>query len=138
MGPATHKLDLIRAVGAYFRQTKRQIEPSLLQAIERDQAYADPEIRNIQVAQNVLRTCMEATLSEMLPYSELTAIELSIRLASYAISILPIERQANALQTMIATLPAAHTKRVGAGIIIKTAWGTASDSTSPNVPEGRG
>ena len=46
----TRKQDLIKAVGAYFRSTKRQIEPSLLQATERDPTYGNPEIRNIQVA----------------------------------------------------------------------------------------
>ena len=137
MRPSPQRRDLIKAVQALFRSTKRQIEPSLIQAAEREPSYGNPEIRNIQVAQNVLRTCMEATLSEMLPYSDVTAIELSIRLASYAISVLPIERQADALQAMIATLPEAHTKRVGAGIIIKTEWGSA-DASTPNVPEGRG
>ena len=138
MGRLDQKRDLIKAVGAYFRSTKRQIEPSLLQATERDPTYGNPEIRNIQVAQNVLRTCMEATLSEMLPYSDVTPMELAIRLASYAISVLPIDRQADALQAVIATLPAAHKKRVAGGIIIKTEWGTSPDAAEPNAPKGRG
>jgi len=137
MKPSSQQRDLIKAVGAYFRSTKRQIEPSLIQAAAREPLYGKPELRNIQVAQNVLRTCMEATFSQMLPYSDITPIELSIRLASYAISVLPIERQGAAIEAMIATLPAAHRKRVSAGIIIKTEWGSA-DASTPNVPEGRG
>lgn len=98
--------------------------------------FQNPEVRNVQAAQNTLRTCIEAVLKDSAPYSDLTCGELAIRLASYCISAVPLERQDELLSHVIAVLPAAHSKRLAQGIIIQSEWET-NGVRHENVPGGR-
>lgn len=125
---------LIKAVKVSLREGRKVLEPVM--AARPEPEFQDPEIRFVQVAQNTLRTCLEATLQAAMPYSETTPIQLAIRLASYAISALPLEQQDAALRTVIDSLPNAHSVRLARGIIIQTEWETHGHR-HPNVPGGR-
>lgn len=127
-------IDLIRAVKADLARTQAELAPVL--ANHPNPAFQVPEAQFIQAAQNTLRTCMEATLQAAGDYSDRTCIELAIRLASYAISALPLECQDEALDAVVRSLPAAHSLRLANGIIIQTVWETHG-VRHPNVPGGR-
>jgi hypothetical protein len=74
------------------------------------------------VAQNTLRTCVEACLEEMLPYGPASLADLAIRLASYVVSAAKEEDQPALIQTVVGLLPQVHTRRVNEGIRISTTW----------------
>lgn len=133
MGEAKNR-DLVRAVKRDIARIRREIEPRLAGRLEPE--FADPEIRFIQAAQNTLRTRLEATLQEAGQFSTVTPVELAIRLASYAISVLPLEEQDHALAMVTATLPLAHSKRLANGVIIQADWQT-NGLRHTNVPGGR-
>lgn len=126
--------NLIAATKADLKATRAAVEPMLAHRPEAE--FAHPEIRFIQAAQNTLRTCLEATLQEAGEYSPITCVELAIRLASYAISALPLEHQDEALNAVTANLPSAHSARLAKGVIIQTEWIT-NGLRHANVPGGR-
>lgn len=83
--------------------------------------------RDIQIAQNVLRTCLEAVLVKVLPYDHTTLAELAIRMASYAVSAAPIDDQETLMAVVVQTLPEAHRRRVAQGVMISTTWQIGGD-----------
>lgn len=97
--------------------------------------YDNPEVRNIQVAQNTLRTCMEATLQKMMPYTHLTAIELAIRLASYALSTVPLEDQDAVKAQFMESFIDAHDMRMARNVRIDTQWRMEDGRDVPNFPD---
>lgn len=125
---------VIRSVKAALKHAIATLNPVMDARPEPE--FRDPDIRFVQAAQNTLRTCLEATLQTATPYGDRTCIELAIRLASYAISALPLERQDEALQAVTRSLPEAHSSRLAKGIIIQTEWETHG-VRHPNVPGGR-
>ena len=128
--------DVVKAVKALFARNKAELEPRLHAAVQQDASYAIPEVRNVQVAQNTLRTCLEAVLDECAPHTQLTCGELAIRLASYALSAAPLEDQDQLMAWVIDRLPAAHLNRLAKGVIIKTGW-RINGIEHENVPGGR-
>lgn len=135
--PKPEDRDLIREVKRKFRRVKAELEPRLLaEAKEPGKAHLEMEdMRNVLVAQNVLRPCLEATLDAMMPVSHLTCLELAIRLASYAISVAPMEDQDKMVELVIAGLPNAHTQRLAQGVVIRTEWKDGEDGPlKPNFP----
>lgn len=126
--------DLVKAVKTNLRATRQEIEPAM--AARPEPEFQNPEVRFVQAAQNTLRTCLEATLQEAGHYTDRTCIELAIRLASYAVSAIPLERQDEALHAVIQSLPAAHSARLAKGVIIQSEWET-NGLRHPNVPGGR-
>lgn len=114
-----------------------QIELAPVMAARPEAAFRDPEYRNLQVAQNVLRTCLEAVLSGMTPYGQLMLVEIAVRMASYAISAGPMEDQDAMLADVLQRLPPEHSHRVAQGMIIQTTW-EQHGLIQPNVPGGRG
>jgi hypothetical protein len=127
---------LIAAVQANFETVKREIWPRL--DASPDPAFANPELRHIQVAQNVLRTCLEAALQKMLPYTHQTSVELAIRLASYSLSIVPMEDQDYVMAGFMQTFPLAHEKRMAGGVRISTNWQFEDGRSQPNFPDNDG
>lgn len=113
---------LVDAVQAEFDRVLADIGPQLDQRPEPQ--FAQPDYRNIQAAQNALRTCIEALLVKMIPYGETVPIELAIRLASYALSALPIEAQEPAVVAFAEIFPTAHSRRISQGIRLSTTWQT--------------
>lgn len=102
-----------------------------------EEEFRDPEVRNLQIAQNVLRRCLEAVLDKMLPYTALSCYELAIRLASYSISAAPLEDQDRILAAVLQSLPHAHSKRLASGTIIHNKWAGGGLPEQENVPGGR-
>ena len=123
------------AVHAEFDRVRKQIEPQLAASPQPEMAV--PEIRNMQAAQNVLRSCMEATLEKLAPFSMLTPVEMAIRLASYALSAAEMERQDEAMAAFMSTFLLAHEKRMHNGIRINTVWRAEDGRERPNFPEPR-
>lgn len=97
--------------------------------------YANPEVRNVQIAQNTLRTCMEATLQKMMPYTHLTAIELAIRLASYALSTVPMEDQDMVKAQFMESFIPAHDMRMARNVRIDIQWRMEDGRDVPNFPD---
>jgi len=67
---------LLSATKAEYRRLQRERAAQLA-------VLPSADLRNINVAQNVLRDVLTALLSEMAPCTHHTAVELSRRLASY-------------------------------------------------------
>lgn len=124
---------LVRAVRAEFERVLDDIGPIMDRRPEPQ--FRDPEVRNVQAAQNALRTCLEAIYERMLPYGFTTPIELAIRLASYALSVLPAEHQNEALETFIRSFPTAHRRRIREGTRLEAGWITEGRERS-NFPKG--
>lgn len=80
------------------------------------------EDRGRITAQNALRVCLEAAFEQMLPFGEVTPIDMAIRLASYCLSVLPVDRQVYGLTDVLKTLPDAHQHRMEAGVRIRSTW----------------
>ena len=126
---------LVTAVKREFARVKADVEPKLL-ADPRPEVQSE-QFRNLQYAQNTLRTCMEATLTQMVPYTHETSVELAIRLASYALSIVPQEDQDLVMAQFMKSFVFAHETRVAKGIVISTEWQMEDGRSQPNYPEGR-
>jgi hypothetical protein len=129
------QLALVEAVGAEFDRVLGDIEPQIASKF----GIADPaqarEAALINTAQNVLRTALEATFSKLVPYPERLPLELAVRLASYSISVLPVEVQEQATAAFLAAFPSAHRRRLAEGIRIDSEWMTEGRAR-PNFPKG--
>ena len=131
--PSPEQAPLVEAVRAEFDRTAAIVFPKLADRPEPE--FRNREIANMQVAQNVLRTCMEAVLQKLIPYSHTTCGDLAIRLASYAMSAAPMEDQEMILAMVLDALPAAHRKRMASGIRISTSWQMRTGDEQPNFPD---
>lgn len=125
---------VIKAVRTDLRKGKSDVDRLLAGRTEPE--FQDPDVRFAQAAQNTLRTCLEATFDEAGGFSGGLCVELAIRLASYAISALPLEEQHNALELVLRSLPSAHKARLSKGVVIRVDW-MKNGQVSPNLPEGR-
>ena len=130
--PKPKARDLIREVHREFRRLKAEAEPELLaQAQQPDKRHlVNEEMRNLIVAERVLRPCLEAVLDDLLPYSHLTAMELAIRLASLALSTGPLADQGKLVDLFLQGFPNAHDVRLAIGQVVATEW-----QTDAAVPE---
>lgn len=122
--------DLVRAVKAEYSRVQADI--GLRLAAHPHPAMRDPEQQALQVAQNTLRTCMEAVLQSMGRYTPEALVGLAIRLASYALSAAPIEDQDFLLARVLQHLGPEHMRRVDQGISIKTEWQMHDGTARPN------
>lgn len=134
-GKREHR-NLIREVRREFKRCKAELEPQMLGRVDDEPVMANEEMRNIIVAQNVLRPCMEATLEALLPYSHLTSLELAIRLASYALSTAPLEDQDKLVAMFLQVFAESHALRTARGIVIGTEWRVGDGPPVPNMPLG--
>lgn len=128
--------DLVKAVKAEYRRMEQKIRPTL--AAHPHPAMRDPDQQALQVAQNVLRTCMEATLQQMGRYTPEACASLAIRLASYALSAAAMEDQDFLLAHVLKHLGPEHMRRVDQGIAIETQWQMEDGSIRPNLGRGHG
>ena len=85
-------------------------------------------------AQNAIRDCMKAVLNECVPIDVQFCGELAIRLASYAISVAPIEDQDNLVALVVMHLRDTHRDRLRAGVVIKSDWEILSGMRR-NIPD---
>jgi hypothetical protein len=96
---------------------------------------APPFAKKMVAAQNVLKDCITAVVNECVPIDEQFCGELAIRLASYAISIAPVERQEEIARLVAASLPAAHVDRMKRGVVIHSTWMEKDGVERRNMPE---
>lgn len=82
----------------------------------------DPEMFKQNVAQNVLRDCMTAVFDECTPYSKNFPLGMAMRLASYALSNIPIDDQGYFLAFFLEKFRDEHVRRVASGVMLKSAW----------------
>lgn len=127
---------LIHQVQREFDRVQADLQARLDKLVaDGNTLYDNPEIRNIQIAQNTLRTCMEATLQKMMPYTHITAIELAIRLASYALSTVPMEDQDMVKAQFMESFIPAHDMRMARNVRIDTQWRMEDGRDVPNFPD---
>jgi hypothetical protein len=131
--PNDNEPPLATAVREQFQLTLADLTPKF--DARPEPQFKLPEYRHLNVAQNVLRTCMEVCLNEMLPYSEITPVELATRLASYALSALPVEAQESAAAHFVSIFESAHRSRIASGIRLSTEWVTPGIGLHENFPE---
>lgn len=89
------------------------------------------------IAQNVLRVCLEVVYEECTPFEEDLCGELAVRMASYAISIAPIERQETILEAVVSSLPPMHARRLRDGIMLTSSWQTPFGEQPNAAGEGK-
>ncbi|NEI60958.1 hypothetical protein [Rhizobium leguminosarum] len=116
-----------------FGKIRKETDRLTAEKIRSTGTKTHPDIDKIIAAQNTLRRCIEVVFDECLPYDDVFCGELAIRLAAYAISAVPIERHGVVLHAVIEGLPAALSRRVREGVVIKTEWET-DGVRHPNVP----
>lgn len=95
----------------------------------------DVELRNINVAQNVMRDVVSAVLDEMMPYSHKTPVEMARRLASYALSSVPLEDQEIVVAELLRTFADFHMNRTASGAIIEAHWRMEDGTDKLNFPK---
>ncbi|CCF19083.1 protein of unknown function [Pseudorhizobium banfieldiae] len=117
------------AIRKIFRKTKEETDRIIRQ---RGQPSVE-QMPNIIASQNALRSCIEVIINECAPVDELYFGELAIRMASYFVSGVPVERQVDLLTAVIEGLPPAHARRLREGVVIKTGWVT-DGVNHPNIP----
>jgi hypothetical protein len=119
---------LMHAVKKEYHRIHRELRTSLAQ-------LPDEEQRNVNVAQNVLRDVLTVLLHEMLPYSHYSAVELSRRLASYALSVVPIEDMEVVVAAHLEGFADFHLARTAAGTFIASDWRMDDGREQPNFPK---
>lgn len=127
------KRQLVEAVFAEYDRAAANIGPQLAGL---GVSEADHErMLKVNAAQNTLRTCLEATLNKMVPYDIMLLPELALRLASYALSVAPMERQEELVALLVANFADHHQLRVAQGKVISASWSTPGGSEMINFPE---
>jgi hypothetical protein len=99
-------------------------------------AIPDKELRNLNVAQNVLRDVLTALFEEMAPYGHLTVLELAARAASYTLSVAPMEDQDLLVSDHLSSFAVFHMERTARGAIIPSTWRMEDGRSQTNFPEG--
>lgn len=117
---------LIAAAQAYYDAVAEDTKDQLAKVLE-----TNPHEAKVVIAQNVIRLTMEATLNKMVPFPEVTCLTLAMRLASYALSVAPMDRQPAITGAFMASFPYNHAERLKKGVMIHTGWAGEGD-----VPEG--
>lgn len=114
-----------------FAKTRAKTDPLV---VAKNNPNAPPYAKEMIGAQNVLRDCISVVFNECMPINEAFCAEMAIRLASYAISVVPAERQEAVAHVVAASLPGAHVDRMKQGVGIHSTWVTDGVEHT-NVPE---
>ncbi len=113
------------------KKTRQKTDPLV---IAKNHPGAHPKAQELIAAQNVLRDCISVVLNECMPIDDSFCAELAVRLASYAISVIPLQRQDQACRAVSEALHDAHFSRIRAGVSIPATWITDGVEHA-NVPE---
>lgn len=125
----------INAVRRLYKRTKENTDRLLVEKVKASGTpLAHQNMPEIIAAQNTLRTCMEIVFNECAPYDEWFCAELASRLAAYALSVIPIERQSHWVAIVQDGLPGALAGKLRDGAVIKAKWVT-NGVEHQNVPE---
>lgn len=127
--------DLTRELQRHFKRRKAQMEPELIAQAGFKPHLANEEMRNILIAQDVLQPCLQVVMEQLLPFAHMTAMELAIRLASYALSTAPMEDQAKLVSLFMEAFPNAHDMRLALGIVIPLNWEKGTGEIMVNHPD---
>lgn len=119
---------LISAVTAEYHRLHKDLAPALAR-------LGNDELANINVAQNVIRDCLTALFGEMTPFEHVSAIEMARRMASYALSTVPIEDQDEVVAAHLAGFADFHMMRTAQGAIITTEWQMHDGRRQTNFPK---
>lgn len=111
----------ITVIQNMYRKTLADIAPRM-EGVNTPGAH--PKALEMMTAQNVLRDCMSVVMNECMPIDDSFCMEMAIRLASYAVSVMPMERQIEAMEIVAASLPGAHRVRMEKGVGIVAQWNT--------------
>lgn len=126
MTPA--KKALIAAAQAYYDEVAAATKDARSKL-----TLKDPDESNVVVAQNVVRTALEACYERMIPFGSHACMTMALRTASYALSAAPLDEQAHLVSTFMHSFPTAHVDRLKRGVIIRTGWkgeGTAPEGVT--------
>ena len=120
--------NLIAAVQSDYQRVSKALAPQLAK-------LEDEELAAVNVAQNVLRDCLTAVLDMMGAYGHVTAISLAKRVASYALSTVPMEDQDEVVSAFLAGFADFHMMRTAQGAIITTEWQMHDGRRQTNFPK---
>lgn len=134
-GIPPEKAALIKAVMARYDSVEKEIAHQVARAMVGSSVEDLDMQMKIQTGQNVMRVCLEALVDRMVPFPPEVAAELSIRLASYAISILPLEDQDIAVASLVRNFALVHQTRTAKGIRINCDWKMNDGDVQPNYPD---
>ena len=109
----------IAIIKKMFAKTRAITDP---QVAARNVPGAHPLVRELMAAQNVLRDCITAVVNECMPIDESFCVELACRLASYTVSIIPVEKQMIAAKVVAENFERMHLERMRKGIGIPADW----------------
>jgi len=132
-----------------FRKPNNPIRKRMIEAVQSEFQRSEKEmaemlsgfpadLAKINVAQNVIRDCLAAILEEMIPYPPETAVELSRRAASYALSVLPIEDLEVGVADHLDGFADFHLERTLRGMIIGAGWTRRDGTFVSYFPDGSG
>lgn len=113
-----------------FRKMREKTDPMV---VAKNEPAAPPKAMEIIAAQNVLRDCISVIFNECMPIDRTFIAEMALRLASYAVSVAPIEDQEGISAIVGASFQKMHHARMKAGIYIESKWVTDGVEHS-NVP----
>jgi hypothetical protein len=83
---------------------------------------AHPQVKELMAAQNVLRDCITVVFNECMPIDRSFVLEMAMRLASYAVSVAPVEDQMILARGVTQLFEDFHLKRMQQGIGIPADW----------------
>ena len=118
---------MVESVQTEFRRVSTALAPQL--------APLGKDLGNLNVAQNVMRDCLTAVLEEMAPYGHQSAIDIARRLASYALSTVPMEDQDEVVSAFLAGFADFHMMRTAQGAVIRSEWMMPDGDSVPNFPK---
>ncbi|MBB4859676.1 hypothetical protein HNO88_003005 [Novosphingobium chloroacetimidivorans] len=122
------RIAMIEATQAEYRRLAELLAPHMVR-------IEDPEMRAVNVAQNVLRDAVTVVMNEMIPYTHTTVLELAFRLASYALSAAPLEDQDEIVAAFVSNFADVHLQRTSQGQVITSEWRMHDGREMPNFPK---
>ncbi len=111
-------------IRAEYQRTKTDID-------KKGVATGEPHLK-LMAAQNTMRVALETVYEEMMPISNAMVIQMAMALASYALSLSPLEEQEILVARMMEHFADYHQLRTARGTVIKANWQRPDGSVYPN------
>jgi hypothetical protein len=83
--------------------------------------YTESQLK-AAVAQNAMASLITCVFGQFTPFDEEFSFSMAVRLASYAISTAPLDRQGELASHFGRIFEKEHARRIAAGIMIPTQW----------------
>lgn len=120
----------ISVIRKMLARTREKTDPLVVAS---NNPEAHPKAKELIAAQNVLRDCITVVVNDCMPIDELFCAELALRLASYAVSIVAVERQEAVAKVVANSFEKMHHDRMKKGIGVQSEWMT-DGVRHPNMP----